>query len=263
MQKTGIDLNNRTILVTGSPGFIGACLALRLLREMTGGTVISLDSMNGYYDPALKEYRLGLIEAGRGRLARGARLHFSVDDRVDTPVSLYAATKKSNELLAHSYSKLYNIPATGLRLFTVYGPAGEGPRRRRAAHSALRDLQHRQRRPGKPARLCRYPAGGAGALGRSPRGLRLRRASRTHRHAAGGYFRDVRGQRGPRAGLRLQAGDRDPGGPSALRAVVQGILWDLTRSLCAEPMHREQFVLSCSQIFFVQLAQQRGDPQQQ
>ena len=49
---------------------------------------------------------------------------FSTDDKVDNPVSLYAATKKSNELLAHSYSKLYNIPSTGLRFFTVYGPAG-------------------------------------------------------------------------------------------------------------------------------------------
>jgi nucleoside-diphosphate-sugar epimerase len=49
---------------------------------------------------------------------------FSTDDRVDNPVSLYAATKKSNELFAHCYSKLYNIPSTGLRFFTVYGPAG-------------------------------------------------------------------------------------------------------------------------------------------
>ena len=61
MQK--IDLNNKTILVTGSPGFIGANLVLRLLKEMTGGTVISLDNMNDYYDPKIKEYRLGLIEA--------------------------------------------------------------------------------------------------------------------------------------------------------------------------------------------------------
>ena len=52
------------------------------------------------------------------------KVPFSVDDKVDNPVSLYAATKKSNELLAHSYCKLYNIPATGLRFFTVYGPAG-------------------------------------------------------------------------------------------------------------------------------------------
>ena len=52
------------------------------------------------------------------------KVPFSVDDRVDNPVSLYAATKKSNELFAHCYSKLYNIPTTGLRFFTVYGPAG-------------------------------------------------------------------------------------------------------------------------------------------
>lgn len=53
-----------------------------------------------------------------------AKIPYSTDDKVDSPVSLYAATKKSNELLAHSYSKLYNIPSTGLRFFTVYGPAG-------------------------------------------------------------------------------------------------------------------------------------------
>ncbi len=52
------------------------------------------------------------------------KVPYSTDDRVDNPVSLYAATKKSNELMAHAYSKLYNIPATGLRFFTVYGPAG-------------------------------------------------------------------------------------------------------------------------------------------
>ena len=204
MSKTSVNLNDKTILVTGSPGFIGANLVMRLLREMTGGTVISLDSMNDYYDPALKEYRLGLIEEAaktspvnhvfvRGNLADKAliddvfarykpsvvvnlaaqagvrysiehpdvyiesnlvgffnileacrrnpvehlvyassssvyggnkKVPFSVDDKVDNPVSLYAATKKSNELLAHSYAKLYNIPSTGLRFFTVYGPAG-------------------------------------------------------------------------------------------------------------------------------------------
>lgn len=53
-----------------------------------------------------------------------AKVPFSTEDKVDNPVSLYAATKKSNELLAHAYSKLYNIPSTGLRFFTVYGPAG-------------------------------------------------------------------------------------------------------------------------------------------
>lgn len=204
MGKVKIDLNNKTILVTGSPGFIGANLVLRLLKNMTGGTVISLDNMNDYYDPTLKEYRLGLIEGVarsspvrhifiRGSIAdkelveqvfseyhpavvvnlaaqAGVRysidhpdvyiesnligffnileacrhnpvehlvyassssvyggnkkVPFSTDDKVDNPVSLYAATKKSNELLAHSYSKLYNIPSTGLRFFTVYGPAG-------------------------------------------------------------------------------------------------------------------------------------------
>ena len=62
MKKVPISLNNKTILVTGSPGFIGANLVLRLLKEMTGGTIISFDSMNDYYDPKLKEYRLGLIE---------------------------------------------------------------------------------------------------------------------------------------------------------------------------------------------------------
>ncbi len=208
--KKKIDLNNKTILVTGSPGFIGANLVLRLLKELKGGTVISFDNMNDYYDPKLKEYRLSLIEEAatnspvkhvfvKGSIADkalvdqvfaeykpavvvnlaaqagvrysidhpdvyiesnligfynileacrhsydgGARgvehlvyassssvyggnkkVPFSTDDKVDNPVSLYAATKKSNELLAHSYSKLYNIPSTGLRFFTVYGPAG-------------------------------------------------------------------------------------------------------------------------------------------
>ena len=202
--KQSIDLNGKSILVTGSPGFIGANLVLRLLRELSSGTVISFDSMNDYYDPQLKEYRLGLIEDAaknskvehifvRGNLADKAlvdkvfeehkpsvvvnlaaqagvrysiehpdvyiesnlvgffnileacrsnpvehlvyassssvyggnkKVPFSVDDKVDNPVSLYAATTKSNELLAHSYSKLYNIPSTGLRFFTVYGPAG-------------------------------------------------------------------------------------------------------------------------------------------
>ena len=62
MSKVHIDLNHKTILVTGSPGFIGANLVLRLLKELQGGTIVSLDNMNDYYDPALKEYRLSLIE---------------------------------------------------------------------------------------------------------------------------------------------------------------------------------------------------------
>ena len=202
--KQHIDLNGKTILVTGSPGFIGANLVLRLLKEMTSGTIISLDNMNDYYDPQLKEYRLSLIEKSaekspvkhcfiRGSIADKAlvekvftehkpavvvnlaaqagvrysidhpdvyiesnligfynileacrwhpvehlvyassssvyggnkKVPFSTEDKVDNPVSLYAATKKSNELLAHAYSKIYNIPSTGLRFFTVYGPAG-------------------------------------------------------------------------------------------------------------------------------------------
>ena len=204
MKKTPVNLNGKTILVTGSPGFIGANLVIRLLTEMSSGTIVSLDNMNDYYDPALKEYRLSLIDKAaqaspvehifiRGSIAdknlvdelfmtyrfdivvnlaaqAGVRysidhpdvyiesniigffnileacrhspvehlvyassssvyggnkkVPFSTEDKVDHPVSLYAATKKSDELLAHSYSKLYNIPSTGLRFFTVYGPAG-------------------------------------------------------------------------------------------------------------------------------------------
>lgn len=202
--KQKVELNNKTILITGSPGFIGANLVMRLLKEIQSGTVISLDNMNDYYDPSLKEYRLNEIEKVaqdsavkhifiKGNLAdkelvdkvfeeykpsivvnlaaqAGVRysidhpdvyiesnligfynileacrwnevehlvyassssvyggnkkVPFAVEDKVDNPVSLYAATKKSNELLAHAYSKLYNIPSTGLRFFTVYGPAG-------------------------------------------------------------------------------------------------------------------------------------------
>lgn len=206
--KNRLDLNNKTILVTGSPGFIGANLVMRLRREMTSGTIVSLDNMNDYYDPGLKEYRLARIEAQdspvkhvfvKGSIADKALINslfeqyhfdivvnlaaqagvrysidhpdayiesniigfynileacrhsydggkkgvehlvyassssvyggnkkvpFAVEDMVDNPVSLYAATKKSNELLAHAYAKLYNIPCTGLRFFTVYGPAG-------------------------------------------------------------------------------------------------------------------------------------------
>ncbi len=67
------------------------------------------------------------------------KVPFSTDDKVDNPVSLYAATKKSNELLAHAYSKLYNIPSTGLRFFTVYGPAGRPDMFYFSAANKLRD----------------------------------------------------------------------------------------------------------------------------
>ena len=67
MKKQSVDLQGKTILVTGSPGFIGSNLVLRLLKELHSGTVISFDSMNDYYDPKLKEYRLSLIEEAAKR----------------------------------------------------------------------------------------------------------------------------------------------------------------------------------------------------
>ena len=225
-----IELNSKTILVTGGAGFIGSNLIKRLFADTKGTTIINIDNLNAYYDPSLKDYRLkeleglkpeginyqfvkgdiadktmidalfeqyhfdivvnlaaqagvrysienpdayimsnmmgfyNILEACRhscdavkgtqskdkGQDALDLRpqtsdykgvehlvyassssvyggnkkVPFSTDDRVDNPVSLYAATKKSNELFAHCYSKLYNIPTTGLRFFTVYGPAG-------------------------------------------------------------------------------------------------------------------------------------------
>ena len=77
MKKQSIDLNNKTILVTGSPGFIGANLVIRLLQSLTSGTVISLDNMNDYYDPAQKEYRMGLIEdVAKSSAVFGENSHF-------------------------------------------------------------------------------------------------------------------------------------------------------------------------------------------
>ncbi|MET0081776.1 MAG: NAD-dependent epimerase [Sedimenticola sp.] len=183
------------VLVTGSAGFIGSALTLRLLDR--GDEVIGIDNHNDYYNTQLKEDRLarhidhprythvrgdladrdlmeelfkthkpeGVVNlaaqagvryslenplayidsnlVGFGHILEGCRhngvkhlvyassssvygsntkMPFSVHDNVNHPVSLYAATKKSNELMAHAYSHLYGIPTTGLRFFTVYGP---------------------------------------------------------------------------------------------------------------------------------------------
>ena len=85
-------------------------------------------NMIGFYNilEACRHYPVQhLVYASSSSVYGGnKKVPFSTDDRVDNPVSLYAATKKSNELMAHCYSKLYNIPSTGLRFFTVYGPAG-------------------------------------------------------------------------------------------------------------------------------------------
>lgn len=190
-------MQNKSVLLTGTAGFIGSHLAARLLEE--GFDVTGIDNLNDYYEVSLKQYRLAalekysnfnfikcdiadaeslnsifasvkpqlvinlaaqagvrysienprayidsniigffnVLEACRANpvehlvyassssvYGNSEKVPFSVDDRVDNPVSLYAATKKSNELMAYTYSHLYGISSTGLRFFTVYGPCG-------------------------------------------------------------------------------------------------------------------------------------------
>ncbi len=210
MLNKNVDLNGKTILITGAAGFIGANLSRVLLTMFEDIKIIGIDSLNDYYDVSLKEHRLEQISQEpkasaaefiflKGNLAdkgfidqifeeykpevvvnlaaqagvrysitnpdvymesnvigfynlleacrhsydnrkkgvehlvyassssvygSNKKIPYSTEDKVDNPVSLYAATKKSNELFAHAYAKLYDIPSTGLRFFTVYGPAG-------------------------------------------------------------------------------------------------------------------------------------------
>ena len=124
-------LQPRRVLVTGAAGFIGYHLCERLLDD--GVQVLGVDSLTPYYDPRLKADRLARLSARVGHLVyassssvygAGNTMPLSEDKVTDRPVSLYEASKKANEVMAYSYSHLYDLPATGLRLFTVYGPWG-------------------------------------------------------------------------------------------------------------------------------------------
>lgn len=204
MLDINVNLNGKTILVTGAAGFIGSNLCKQLMKNYENINLVGLDSITDYYDVNIKYERLkeldalasetkqkwtfvkedlansvaiaklfeeyhfavvvnlaaqagvrysitnpdayiqsnligfyNILEACRHNMVEhlvyassssvygsNKKVPYSTEDKVDNPVSLYAATKKSNELMAHAYSKLYNIPSTGLRFFTVYGPAG-------------------------------------------------------------------------------------------------------------------------------------------
>jgi len=116
--------NTMNILVTGTAGFIGFHASHRLLKD--GHDVVGVDNLNDYYDTNLKRDRLAhLMKFPNFTFQkREAEVGFNENDRVREPASLYAATKISGEMLSESYAKLYDIPLTGLRFFTVYGPWG-------------------------------------------------------------------------------------------------------------------------------------------
>jgi nucleoside-diphosphate-sugar epimerase len=100
-----------------------------------------LEACRHSYDDGSKGVEHLVYASSSSVYGSNEKVPYSTDDKVDNPVSLYAATKKSNELIAHAYSKLYNIPSTGLRFFTVYGPAGRPDMAYFGFTNKLRDRQ--------------------------------------------------------------------------------------------------------------------------